>query len=152
MSRYLPPIAAIRLDQDSEMLGNKVRVPNPNPPIRAASRMMGRKPTPGALSGQIESPPQRLAGLGPAIHVKPLVGPRPSPGKTELGYSNLSGFGSRPFPLPGLDIGGQRTNRVHLSEAPASIAGKISLIFRCFAAVFPLLLPLFFIRKMPWLQ
>src|SRR5437764_8878030 len=37
-----------------------------------------------------------VAGLGPAIHEKPLVGPRAKPGEDELGCSNLNGFGSRP--------------------------------------------------------
>ena len=35
-----------------------------------------------------------MAGLGPAIHETPLVGPRAKPGEDEMGCSSLDGFGS----------------------------------------------------------
>src|SRR5436305_15024728 len=61
----------------------------------------GSRPTPRfrsvarALSGQIDHPYSVLAGLGPAIYEKPLVGPRAKPGEDELGCSNLNEFRSK---------------------------------------------------------
>ena len=47
-----------------------------------------------ALSGKSNHPRSVLAGLGPAIHEKPLVGPRAKPGDDELECSNFNGFAS----------------------------------------------------------
>ena len=101
-----------------------------------------------ASSGQIKpSLPASWPGSArPATRSRSWI-PGPSPGKTNGGVRTSMDLGLGLFRYRGLTFADQRTNRVHSSEARGHNGWQISLIFRCSAAVFSLLLPLFFIRK-----